>query len=121
MKELNINGEIYVLKSDIPQLPAEKFEDMEYCIVRTYSAGVFAGYVESKEGKNVVIRKVRRIWYWAGANSLSQLAVSGTCKPNECKFAVEVDKIEVTEAIEIIPCTEESKKSIMGVKKWEMK
>lgn len=121
MKELNLNGEIYVLKSDVEQQEAEKFNDMPYCIIRTYSAGVFAGYVESRNGKEVVIRKVRRIWYWAGANSLSQLAVDGTLKPNDCKFAVVVDKIEVTEAIEIIFCTEKAQKSIEEVVAWVMK
>jgi len=29
-----------------------------YCIVRTYSAGVFAGNVESRNGKEVIIKNV---------------------------------------------------------------
>lgn len=118
--EITINGEVYVKKSDIEYERAPELDGMKYCIVRTYSAGVFAGYVESRNGKEVVIRKVRRIWYWAGACSLSQLAKDGTTKPNECKFAVEVDKIEVTEAIEIIECTEKAAKSIREVKEWKM-
>ena len=113
MKEINIDGIIYVPKE-------EKTEGMEYKIVRTYSAGVFAGYIESINGKEVVLRNVRRIWYWKGACSLSELAVNGTCKPDECKFAIAVDKILVTEAIEILDVTEEAKKSIEGVKAWEM-
>ena len=83
-------------------------------------SGRFAGYVESRNGKEVVIRNVRRIWYWAGANSLSQLAKDGTVKPDECKFAVEVDKIEVTEAIEIIECTEKAHVSICEVPEWKL-
>ena len=114
MSELIINGIAYVPKE-------EKTKDMEYCIVRTYSAGVFAGYIESRNGKEVVMRNVRRIWYWEGACSLSELAVNGTCKPENCKFAVAVDKILVTEAIEILNVTEEAQKSIEGVKKWVMK
>lgn len=114
MREIIVDGVVYVPKE-------EKTNGMPYCIVRTYSAGVFAGYVESRNGKEVVIRDVRRIWYWAGANSLSQLAVDGTLKPNECKFAVKVDKIEVTEAIEIINCTEKAQKSIEDVKAWVLK
>ena len=93
---------------------------MEYKIVRTYSAGVFAGYIESREGKEVVMRNVRRIWYWDGACSLSELAVNGTCKPDECKFAIPVDRILVTEAIEILDVTEKAKESIEGVKEWVM-
>ncbi len=99
----------------------EKTEGMEYKIVRTYSAGVFAGYIESREGKEVVMRNVRRIWYWDGACSLSELAVNGTCKPENCKFAIPVDRILVTEAIEILDVTEKAKESIEGVKEWVMK
>lgn len=121
MKEIEINGEKYIKASEIEILEkAESFDGMEYCIVRTYSAGVFAGYIESRNGKEVTLRKVRRIWYWDGANSLSQLAKDGTCKPNECKFAVEVNKIEVTEAIEIIECTKKAQESIQGVQEWKM-
>lgn len=115
-----INGVEYVRKDSVQQKAVE-LDGMKYCIVRTYSAGVFAGYVESRDGKEVVIRKSRRIWYWDGANSLSQLAVDGTLKPENCKFACEVDKTTVTEAIEIIECTQKSKDSIEGVTPWVMK
>lgn len=114
MREINIDGVAYVPKE-------EKTEGMEYKIVRTYSAGVFAGYIESREGREVVMRNVRRIWFWDGACSLSELAVNGTCKPDKCKFAIAVDKILVTEAIEILDVTEKAKESIEGVKEWVMK
>jgi len=93
--------------------------ELPYVIVRTYSAGVFAGYLEKREGKEVVLLKVRRIWFWAGAASLSQLAMEGTKKPNECKFPCEVDKIELTEAIEILYVTKKAELSIKSVKIWE--
>lgn len=125
MKTISINGVEYIAKSEYDKATASKkakvLDGMEYCIVRTYSAGVFAGYVEKREGKEVTILKVRRIWYWDGANSLSQLAVDGTLKPENCKFACEVDTIIVTEAIEIIPCTEKARKSIMEVEEWKLK
>lgn len=125
MKIVNIDGIDYIAKSEFDKIKnfekAEELDGMEYCIVRTYSAGVFAGYVEKREGKEITIRKVRRIWYWDGANSLSQLAVDGTLKPENCKFACEVDKIIVTEAIEVIPCTEKAQKSIMEVEEWKLK
>lgn len=90
----------------------------KYCIVRTYTAGVFAGNIESREGQEVIIKNVRRLWYWKGANSLSDLALNGTKKPDNCKFTVELDEIEVMEAIEIIPCTKQAEKSIKEVKVW---
>ena len=119
MNEITINGEVYVKKSDVSQM-AETRDGMEYCIVRTYSAGVFAGYVESRNGKECVVRDARRIWYWDGAASLSQLAVDGTSKPENCKFPVEVDRVILLEAIEIIPCTEKAVESIKAVPIWKV-
>jgi len=90
-----------------------------HVIVRTYSAGVFAGILKSKNGKEVVLSKARRLWYWSGAASLSQLAMEGVKNPNECKFPCEVDLIELTEAIEIIPTTSEAEASIASVPVWK--
>lgn len=92
--------------------------DLPYKIVRTYSAGVFAGHLESRNGQEVVIRNARRLWYWAGAASLSQLAVDGTSKPKDCKFPCEVDRIELLQVIEILDVTDKAKKSIEEVKIW---
>lgn len=90
-----------------------------YYIIRTYSAGVFAGYIKSKRGKEIVIERARRLWYWDGAATLSQLAMEGVKKPENCKFPCEVGEITVTEAIEILKCTDVAKKSIEGVPIWK--
>ena len=87
-------------------------------IVRTYSAGVFAGEMVSRKGREVVLTNARRLWYWAGAASLSQMAVTGTSKPSECKFPVAVPRVELLEAIEILDCADAAWKSIMGVPEW---
>ena len=118
VKEITINGVDYVPKGS--QLkPAESYNGMKYVIVRTYSAGVFAGYQESRNGQEVVMRNARRIWYWDGAASLSQLAVDGTSKPQNCKFPEAVDRIELLQAVEILDCTEKAQKSIKGVAIWK--
>ena len=90
----------------------------KYCMVRTYSAGVFAGTIVKRKGKEVLLKKARRIWYWDGAASLSQLATQGTSKPQNCKFPVEVASVLLTEVIEIIPITLVARKSIAGVAIW---
>ena len=119
INEMKINGVDYVRKDSISYAQAVPLKDgLEYCIVRTYSAGVFAGILVKKEGKEVVIRDARRIWYWDGAASLSELAMKGTKKPENCKFPCEVKEVLLTEAIEIIPCTEEAQKSIKAVPEW---
>ena len=117
--ELDVNGVKYVPKDSIISQKAEKLDGMEYCIIRTYSAGVFAGYVKERAKKEATILKARRIWYWDGAASLSQLAMEGTKKPENCKFPCEVDKVKLTDVVEILSCTEQAKKSIAGVKTWE--
>lgn len=90
-----------------------------YVIVRTYSAGVFAGTLVSREGKEVVLSNARRLWYWTGAATLSQLAVDGTSSPATCKFPCEVLRVELTEAIEILDVDDKARKSIESVPVWQ--
>ena len=91
-------------------------------IIRSSRAGVFFGTLVAKNdtpaGVEVELENSRRIWYWRGAASLSQLATEGTKEPNGCKFTVVVPQHIVTQVIEIIPCTDEAIKSIEGVKVW---
>jgi len=96
----------------------KKKSEKQYVVVRTFSAGVHAGYLESHEGKHVTLSHSRRVWYWVGAASLSEMAVLGVSKPHDCKFPCAVDSIILTEAIEIIPCTEKARISLEGVPVW---
>ena len=91
----------------------------QYVIVRTYSAGAHAGTLVSRKGKEVELSDSRRLWYWDGAASLSEMAIRGVSKPQNCKFPGVVTSITLTEAIEIIPCTSEAKKSIESVPEWK--
>lgn len=88
-------------------------------IVRGDRSGVFYGTLADRNGQEVELTNCRRIWYWNGAASISQLSAEGTKKPDDCKFTVSVDEIVITDAIEIIPCTEEAIKSIEGVRIWK--
>lgn len=88
------------------------------CIVRTYRAGVFLGTVKERNGKEVLLTNARRIWYWDGAASLSQLANDGTSKPQNCKFPTPVAEVLLTEVIEMIPATEAAIASIAAVPVW---
>jgi hypothetical protein len=90
----------------------------KHCIVRTYSAGVFAGILESLDGKHGVVKNARRIWYWSGAASLSELAQRGTSNPDGCKFPVAVERVMLTEIIEVIPTTSSAQKSLEEVPVW---
>ena len=90
----------------------------KYVMVRTHSAGVFAGTLESRNGSEVVLTNARRLWYWAGAASLSQLAVDGPKKPNECKFPTGVPRVLLLQAVEILDVTAKAKKAIKAVPVW---
>ena len=118
MKEIVINGISYVPKSEASQT-APLVDGMKYCIVRADRTGVHAGYVESRNGREVVVRNSRRLWYWSGAASLSQLAMEGVKNPENCKFPCEVDRVEILDVIEIIDCTEAARKNIQGVPVWK--
>ncbi len=109
MKEIIIDGVAYTPKEDIAE---------NYVIVRTYSAGVFAGNLKEKNGQEVTLTNARRLWYWKGASSLSELAMKGVAFPNECKFPCPVSEIILTQAIEIINCTKEARESMENVPEW---
>ena len=115
---LVVNGVEYVPKGS-EVVMAEKVNGLKYVIVRTYSAGVFAGYLESRTGQEVVLRNARRIWYWEGAASLSQLAMEGSSKPSGCKFPAPVDRVELLQAIEILDVTQKAKKQIEEIAIWK--
>ena len=87
-------------------------------IVRTCSAGVFYGTLSSSHGQEVVLTDARRLWYWKGAASLSELAMSGVKCPNECKFPIAVSSVTLTQAIEILTTTLAAQASIEGVPVW---
>lgn len=92
---------------------------LKYQMVRTYSAGVFAGYVVSRKGTEVIMKNARRIWYWSGAASLSQLAMEGTKDPSNCKFPCEVERVELLNVIEILDITPQAEASIKSVPIWK--
>lgn len=113
-----IDGVTYVPESKAKE-KAESFKGLKYCIVRSVGSGAWAGYVKSKKEGNVVMLKARRIWYWDGAASLSQLAIKGTSKPSTCKFPCAVDEVELDQVVEVIQATKEAQESINSVKIWE--
>lgn len=89
-------------------------------IIRADRAGVFFGTLTEKNGREVRLSNCRRLWYWSGAASLSQLAVDGVSNPNGCKFTVTVSDICILDAIEIIPCTDKAIKSIESTREWRI-
>lgn len=88
-------------------------------IVRSQNAGVFAGEIVSRKGSEVVMKNARRIWYWSGASSLSELAIKGTANPASCKFPIAVPSVIILGVIEIIEMSEVAINSINSVPEWK--
>jgi hypothetical protein len=79
---------------------------------------VFAGSLASQAGREATLTDARRLWYWDGAASLSQLAAEGTSKPNTCMFPAPVPRVQLFEVIEILDITAKARKSIEEVPAW---
>jgi len=113
MEEIELNGKKYVEKDSITL--AEPQDGKEYCIIRTYSAGVFAGWIDTKDKSMCQeVFEARRLWRWWSEFTLSALAVHGgkPDKDKDNKYAMPVERIILKEIIEVIPCTEKAKKYI---------
>ena len=93
--------------------------DNKWYIIRADRAGVFFGHIKERVGSEVTMTDVRRLWYWDGAASLSQIAVDGVKKPGTCKFTVTVPEMTILGAIEIIPCSDEAASCILKVPEWK--
>ena len=92
----------------------------KYVIVRGDRSGVFAGTLVSQDGRTVTLKDCRRLWYWDGAASISQIAKEGVSRPYNCKFTVTVESIVILDAIEIIPTTAVAEANVKAVWEWKM-
>lgn len=117
IQEIEINGVTYVPKSEATAT-APSIDGLPLVIIRASSSGVHYGYLKSRTGDEVELVNARRLWYWSGAASLSQLAVDGTSKPKDCKFSVITPAITVLGVCEVIPVTSVAQKVIDGVQQW---
>lgn len=114
-----IDGVEYMKVADIPSAkPAKSLKGKPFVLVRTYSAGVFAGYLVKRDGMQVTLTKARRLWKWSGASECSQLAQEGVKNKADCKFPMETDVL-LTQAIEIHTCTATAQESITSVPVWK--
>jgi hypothetical protein len=95
----------------------------QVCIVRSYNAGVFLGKIESltvteAQKYEATISNARRLWYWDGASSLSELARRGSSRPKNCKFPCPVPEVSITDVIEILPVSDKVAEHLYGIPEW---
>lgn len=99
----------------------EKGRSGNYVVIRSRDAGVFCGYLESESSDSSVVElsESRRIYYWDGAATLSQLALEGVKKVSNCKFPEALPSHKIIGVCEIIPATEVARLSIASVPVWK--
>ena len=103
----------------IKNLKEEINMENKYYIIRGDRSGVFFGQIADRNGQEVKLRNVRKLWYWDGACAVEQLAVDGVTNPSSCKFTVVVPEMVVTDAIQILPCSDKAAKILDEVKAWK--
>ena len=122
INELTINGVTYVQKGTENKMDP-CINGLKAVLIRSYAAGVHFGYLKeekfTKAGKVVTLVNTRRVWYWVGAASLSQMALEGVNKPENCKFSVVIDENEIVNVIETIPLTEKAVTNLFGIAIWK--
>lgn len=112
IKEIKEVAQLFGVKSDqLGSRMKNKFVG-EYVIIRTYSAGNWAGILKEKDGNEVILTKARRLWRWWAAKSIT---LSGVAKyginQDKSRIAGELDHVWL-EAIEIIPVMDIARESI---------
>lgn len=90
----------------------------QYVVVRGDRSGIFFGKLGERNGREVTLYECRRLWYWDGAASISQIALEGVSKPDNCKFTVTLEELTLLDAIEIIPATDKAVRIIKEVAAW---
>ena len=95
-------------------------ENKHYVIVRGNHSGVFFGELKERSGQEVELRNARKLWYWDGAAAVEQIAKDGVKNPDACKFTVSVESMIITDAIQVLPCTNDAAENIMAVKEWKI-
>jgi Domain of unknown function (DUF6948) len=108
---------IQIISDDSKEIKRIKVSNVT--LVRTISAGVHFGIVKKHKGKEVTLVNARRLWFWSGACSLSQVAVDGV-NLSESKISVTVPEIILTEAIELISMTDAASKQMMEAEPWKI-
>lgn len=93
-----------------------------FCVIRTHSAGVHFGTVAetSADGTAVRLTNARRVHYWEGAASLSQMASEGIKNPEESRVSVALGEIILTGVIEYLPCTAISAVNLQKQPVWKV-
>jgi len=77
----------------------------KYVIVRSNLAGIFFGILLKKNKTELILKNARKFYYFSGANTVEDLAITGALNKENCKMTVEVPEIVISEYVQILPCS----------------
>lgn len=117
LNEIEINGVAYVRKGAAPSM-AVSTDGLPCVIVGAGIGGIHVGFLKNKTGHEVTLVQARRIQYWNGAASISEMAIRGVSKPADCRFSAAVPEITLTQAVEIIPVSSAAQSNLNAVPIW---
>lgn len=112
MDTITVNGVEYA--------PVQKIDAEGRVVIRSRESGVHYGVMHDKTGNEVTLTNSRRLWFWSGAASLSELATHGVTNPDSCKFTVRVPSITILGVCEIIKCSAKAAQCIEEVPEWKL-
>ena len=93
---------------DTIELNGKKYQEIteasDRVLVRCRNAGVHVGTLKSRDAETVVLENANRIWKWAGAFTLSEVATKGIDRDNS-RIACAVPSVTLTtlDVCEVIP------------------
>ena len=116
--ETMIIDDVRYIREDSISQEVVNTDGLKAVLIRTDSAGVHFGYLKDRTGKEGTLINTRRIYYWRGACSLSQVANDGVDVSNS-KISVLVPENTFTEIIEIIPLSNKAFKNLMEAPEWK--
>lgn len=88
-------------------------------IARIDRAGVFHGTLAAKDAETTTMTDVRRIYYWRGALSVTDMSVTGVKAGSKVTVPAKRVEFETTKVVELIECTDEASKSIESIEPWK--
>lgn len=81
-------------------------------VIRTINAGIHIGELVARKGDEVQLANARRLWRWAGANTLHEIALRGAEMSSTTRLSEPVESITVLQVIEIIPVASDAAKNL---------
>ena len=87
-------------------------------IARIDRAGVFHGTLDHIDNEIIRLKDARRIYYWEGAISVTDMAAKGL-KSGKITIPVSTVEFMSDKIIELNECSDDATKSIEAIKPWK--